>query len=147
MARVSGKYDAAARDAANRALGKAGEDYVLRLERSRLTEVGRKDLAAKVAWVAEQVGDGLGYDIKSFDDGGGPFFIEVKTTRGPITTPFFVSENERRVAAEKGPAFRIYRLFGFGTDPKVYSLSGPLEAALTLEPIEYRARVGARRQG
>jgi hypothetical protein len=53
-----------------------------------------------------------------------------------------VSENERRVAAQKGPAFRIYRLFGFGTDPKVYWLPGPLEAVVSLEPIAYRARVG-----
>jgi hypothetical protein len=98
-------------------------------------------LAAKVTWVAERFGDGLGYDIESFSDKGHPVFIEVKTTKGPITTPFFISENERRVAAEKGVAFRIYRLFGFGSNPKVYTLSGPLETVLALEPIAYRASV------
>jgi hypothetical protein len=136
-----GKFDPAARDAANHALGTAGEDYVLRLERQRLKALGYDELATKVAWVADEIGDGLGYDIVSFGDDGNPIFIEVKTTKGPITTPFFVTENERRVAAAKGAAFRIYRLIGFGTDPKVYSLSGPLEASFTLEPLTYRARV------
>jgi hypothetical protein len=142
---TSGKYDPAARDANNRALGRAGEEYVFHVEQSRLREMGRDDLAAKIAWVSEAVGDGLGYDIESFADDGTPLFIEVKTTKGPITTPFFVSENERRIAAEKGPAYRIYRLFGFGTDPKIYPISGPLESALVLEPIAYRARAGIRR--
>ena len=41
--------------------------------------------------------------IESFVDDGTPIVIEIKTTKGPITTPFFVSENERRVAAETGP--------------------------------------------
>ena len=92
--------------------------------------LGRKDLAAKVEWVADRVGDGFGYDIVSFADDGTPVFIEVKTTKGPITTPFFVTENERRVAAEKRDTFRIYRLFGFGTDSKVYRISEPLETSL-----------------
>jgi Domain of unknown function (DUF3883) len=143
IARVSGKHDPAVRDAANRALGRAGEDYVLRLERSRLEALGRKDFAAKVVWVADQIGDGLGYDIESFADDGSPIFIEVKATKGPITTPFFVTENERQVAANKGTAFRIYRLFGFGSDPKVYTICGPLETSLTFEPIAYRASVGS----
>jgi hypothetical protein len=137
---VSSRYDPA-RDAANRVLGRAGEDFVVEIEQKRLEELGRNDLAKQVKWVSKEVGDSLGYDITSFTEEGTPMFIEVKTTRGSITTPFFISENERRVAAEKGPAFRVYRLFGFGTDPKIYSLPGPLERALALEPIAYRARV------
>lgn len=92
-------------------------------------------------WASEQIGDGLGYDIESFADDGSPLFIEVKTTRGPITTPFFVTENERRVAAEKGSAFLLYRLFEFGAEPRIYSIPGPLEAVFELEPVAYRASV------
>jgi hypothetical protein len=143
MAGVSGKFDPAARDAANRVLGRAGEDYIVELERRRLTSIGRKDLAERVTWVADQIE--LGYDIQSFAGDGSPLFIEVKTTRGGINTPFFVSENERRVAAENGPAFQLYRLFGFGAESRVYCLIGPLETALELEPIAYRARVGGSR--
>ena len=61
--------------------------------------------------------------------------------KGPITTPFFLSEKERCVAAEKASAFRLYRLFGFGSDPRIYSLTGPLDECLALEPVSYRARV------
>src|SRR5262249_53056553 len=141
IGRVIRKFDPAVRDAANRALGKAGEQYVVELERARLTHLGRPDLAASVSWIADEVGDGLGYDLQSFAQEGSPLVIEVKTTRGPIDTPFFVSENERHVAAERGAAFQIYRLFNFGTDPKVFKVSGPLEGTLSLEPTAYRARV------
>src|SRR5262245_34160295 len=111
----------------------------IQLERSRLEQLGRNDLAAQVHWVAEQLGDGLGYDVESFGEEGKPIYIEVKTTRGPISTPFYISENERRAAVEKGPAFHIYRLFEFGTATKVYRVIGPLEPMLALEPIAYRA--------
>src|SRR5215468_6877019 len=39
--RLVRKYDPAARDAANRALGEKGEDFVRRLEIERLTSLGR----------------------------------------------------------------------------------------------------------
>jgi hypothetical protein len=147
VVRILRRFDPAARDAANRALGEAGESFVLRLEVARLTAVGRADLAAKVVWVSKEMGDGLGYDIKSFVEDGQLIYIEVKTTRGPIETPFFLSENERRIAAEKESTFRLYRLFGFGSDPKVYSLTGPLDGELLLEPISYRARIGSPSKG
>jgi hypothetical protein len=144
IARVARKFDAAARDAANRALGLAGESFVVEIERKRLNSAGRADLATKVAWVSRERGDGLGYDIESFDEDGSSIVIEVKTTRGGIRTPFFLSENERRVAAERCDAYRLYRVFGHGNGRKVYRLHGPLEHALSLEPTIYRARVGGR---
>ena len=80
------KYDPAVRDAANRALGEEGEDFVRRIESERLAGLGRADLAAEVRWVSQIVGDGLGYDIESFDADGSRIFIVVKSTRGPIGT-------------------------------------------------------------
>lgn len=141
IARVLKNYDPAIRDAANRKLGKAGEEYVLNVERDRLIAIGRDDLSGKVAWVAQEIEDGLGYDIESFANDGNPIFIEVKTTKGPIETPFFVTENERSVAGEKGSAFHLYRLFDFENDPRIYSFIGPLDDKLSLEPISYRARL------
>jgi hypothetical protein len=141
MARVARRFDAAARDATNRALGVAGESFVMEVEKKRLASEGRADLAARVAWVSRDRGDGLGYDIESFDADGRPVVIEVKTTKGGIATPFFVSENERCVAVERGATFRLYRVFGRGGDRKVYCLKGPLEGVLALEPVTYRARV------
>ena len=49
--------------------------------RSGGCSVGGDDLAAKVEWVAETCGDGLGFDVLSFDEADdSERFIEVKTT-------------------------------------------------------------------
>ena len=114
MRRLLRKFDPAARDAANRSLGEAGEEFVRRYEIKRLNALGKSALAAKVAWVSKTVGDGLGHDIKFFADDGSQIFIEVKTTRGPIGTPFFISPNEVRASMERGSAYRLYRVFNFG---------------------------------
>lgn len=142
--RLVRKYDTAARDAANRNLGNSGEDFVAAFEKRRLTSIGRADLASKVTWVSKTKGDGLGYDIESFDDDGGKIFIEVKTTRGPIDTPFFISPNELRVSSELGPSFRLYRTFSYGNNTRIFILKGPVEKDLRLEPASYRAQIGAK---
>jgi hypothetical protein len=66
LERLVRKFDPVARDHRNRALGKAGEAFVLDLERHRLTQAERPDLARKIRWVAAEDGDGAGYDIRSF---------------------------------------------------------------------------------
>ena len=40
------------------------------LERRRLLSHGRDDLAKKVEWVSDTSGDGLGFDVLSFDESG-----------------------------------------------------------------------------
>lgn len=80
--RVARKFDVAARDERNRALGRAGEERALKHERAQLRSAGRDDLARKVIWVSEEEGDGAGYDIASFETDGRPRLIEVKTTNG-----------------------------------------------------------------
>jgi hypothetical protein len=142
-ARIARKFDPARLDAANRKLGLAGEEFVVRIERERLLLAGKAELAQKVTWVSYYQGDGLGYDIVSFTEAGAEIHIEVKTTKGSIGTPFFISENERRVAASEGGMFQVYRVFGYGTNPQIYIIAGPLETALNLEPINYRASVAS----
>ena len=66
MLHIARKFDVAARDERNRALGRAGEERVLAHERAALKSAGRDDLAHKVRWVSEEDGDGAGYDIASF---------------------------------------------------------------------------------
>ncbi|HCF55246.1 MAG TPA: DUF3883 domain-containing protein [Bacillus sp. (in: Bacteria)] len=39
-------------------------------------------------------GDGVGFDISSFDLDDNPKYIEVKTTSGGKRTPFMISANE-----------------------------------------------------
>jgi hypothetical protein len=50
------------RDFRNRKLGKAGECFVFQLERKPLIHLDREDLPNKVRLVAEDDGDGAGFD-------------------------------------------------------------------------------------
>jgi hypothetical protein len=61
------RFNFAERDAANRKLGDAGEAWVVGYERWALTAAGHPDLASKIERVSVTQGDGLGYDIASFD--------------------------------------------------------------------------------
>jgi len=110
-----------------------------RIRKKRLTEMGRKDLAEQVDGIADRLGDGLGYDIVSFDENGDELFLEVKTTNASILTPFFISPNEIAVATRERDSYRLYRIFDFSTSPHAYVLSGTLEHKLTLKPQVYSA--------
>ena len=87
-------------------------------------------------------GDGLGYDIRSFESDGRARFIEVKTTSFGERTPFFVSANEARFARDHSERFRLYRLFEFRTAPRLFELSGPIESHCLMDAVTFRASVG-----
>jgi hypothetical protein len=133
------KFDPVERDYRNRALGKAGERFVLDLERRWLIEADRADLAERVRWVAAEDGDGAGYDIMSFDPAGRERLIEVKTTNGSARTPFYLSRNERDFAEEMPVEWRLYRVHLFAKDPRVFTIAPPLENAVNLQPETWRA--------
>src|SRR5688572_25306478 len=59
------RIDFVARDAANRQLGRRGEEFVLEFERKRLHDGGRRDLVPRIEWTAQVRGDGADYDIQS----------------------------------------------------------------------------------
>ncbi len=130
------------RDAGNRELGAAGESWVLGFERSRLLRSGRDDLAGRVEWTARDRGDGFGYDILSFDPDGRELLVEVKTTRMGKRWPFIVTRNELRVSRERRENYRVYRVFRFGRDCRVYRLAGAIDEVCELEPRTYVAQVG-----
>lgn len=139
LRRLVRKFDPAKRDAANRKLGRQGEELVLEHERSRLIAADRKDLERKLEWTSEVRGDGAGYDIHSFELDGKDRLIEVKTTNGHALTPFFLSENERQFSTERPDAFRLLRLYNFTEKPSAFELRPPLEDHLRLSPATYRA--------
>ncbi|CAO3351944.1 DUF3883 domain-containing protein [Azospirillum melinis] len=126
-------------DAANRALGRAGEQWVFEIEQQRLRDVGRPDLAKQVRWVANEFGDGLGYDIESFGDDGRSLYIEVKTTNLSATVPFLISPNEVAASREIGKVYAIYRVFDFAKSPKVYVLRGSVGDTCNLTPASWKA--------
>lgn len=136
--RVAMWRDYAAREARNSSLGLAGEELVLNFEKFRLSNAGRSQLAAKVEHVSRTQGDGLGFDILSFDDEGNERFIEVKTTTFAKETPFFASASEIRFAQENARRFSLYRLFEFRRAPKCFTLPGAIETHCALDPFTYR---------
>lgn len=137
--RVARKFDPALRDQLNRALGLAGEELIYEREKQLLIDADRRDLARKVRWVSQEDGDGAGYDIRSYDTAGAERWIEVKTTRGGSTTPFYLTRNENEVAKERPEAFRLYRLHDFSQKPGFFTLTPPLESLLHLEAMTFRA--------
>ena len=139
------RVDFADRDARNRALGRSGESWALEVLKKELEVQGRSDLAARVEWVSQTQGDGLGYDIASFDVEGRSVAVEVKTTNGAKEAPFLVSANEVEFSQVQ-PAFRLYRVFSFSDGPRMYVLRGPLRDATELEPVLFRARVSSPRK-
>jgi hypothetical protein len=134
------KFDPAERDSRNRSLGKAGEEFVVDIEKRQLREADRADLAVQVRWTSVEDGDGAGYDVLSFHPGGAERLIEVKTTNGSARTPFFLSRNECAIAAERSENWLIYRVHLFATCPHIFTIAPPLENALKLTPEIWRAR-------
>lgn len=91
------------REARNSSWGSSGEEFVMGFERQRPTMLGADRFVDRVEHVSATKGDGLGFDVRSFDDGSDRF-IKVKTTRDGIDTPFFVSRDELRVCLSSFPA-------------------------------------------
>ena len=139
LERILRKYDVAERDAANRALGKAGEERALKHEVQSLTLAGRTDLAKKVQWTSETEGDGAGYDIASFELDGSPRLIEVKTTNGWERSPFHISRNELAVAEERRDSWCLLRLWNFAKEPRAFEIRPPLDAHVSLMATSYMA--------
>jgi hypothetical protein len=139
LRRLVRKFDPVERDYRNRSLGKAGEEFVVDVERRRLTGANRWDLARKVRWVAAEEGDGAGYDVLSFDSAGRERLLEVKTTNGSARTPFFLTRNEWDLATERPADWRIYRVHLFAKQPRIFAIAPPLAGAVNLSTEIWRA--------
>ena len=136
------KRDYLEREALNQSLGLAGEQFILQFEHWRLIQLGQPRLADRVDHVSQSKGDGLGYDVLSFESDGQERFIEVKTTTFGRDTPFFVSRGELALSNVAKDQFHLYRLFEFRKAPRLFDLPGALNQHCTLDPITYRASFG-----
>jgi len=129
-------------DSNNKKLGLEGELLVLEREIQALRLAGRHDLAGKVAHVSVVEGDGAGYDVRSFDIDGQPKFIEIKTTKGPAVTPFFISPNELAFSAHRAANYFLYRIYEFDLatrSGKVFILKGDLITKIDIVATQYKA--------
>lgn len=127
------------RESRNASLGSAGEEFALRVEHQRLWEAGEGRLADKIEHVSRSQGDGLGYDILSFETDGRERLIEVKTTSFGAMTAFFVSKKEAAISEERAQNFSLYRIFNFQASPRLFVLPGSLREFCNLDPTQYRA--------
>jgi hypothetical protein len=125
--------------------GTKGEEIVMEIERRKLMEAGRKDLAERIDWVSSKI-DGLGYDIKSFDISSSSeeidIFIEVKTTSEGMYTPFHISLNEVITSRRLKSSYYIYRVFSLdesGSNVKYYKVNGSIEENFELQPVAFKA--------
>ena len=137
--RLVRKFNPAERDFLNRQLGYKGEEMVFKFEQQRLKQIDRPDLARKVRWTSQEEGDGAGYDILSFDPKGSERFLEVKTTVGSQTAPFYLTRNELSFSKERPQEFRVCRLYDFAKIPKMFELAPPLDKFVHLAPLSFEA--------
>ena len=133
------KRDYISREAQNQSLGRAGEEFVLEFERWRLVTAGHEKLAEKVEHIANTRGDGLGFDILSFETSGKDRLIEVKTTSFGKETPFFITKYEVDFSRSQSDIFHLYRVFDFRKEPRIFSLKGAVEKNCHLDPTTYQA--------
>lgn len=138
--------DYASIEARNASLGLAGELMVAEAEERVLFQAGFKKLAARVEHVVATRGDGLGFDVLSFETNGKERHIEVKTSRYGAATPFYITDNEVKVSESTPESYWLYRLYDFPRHRNsgrhrapAYRLRGNLRTALDLQPVNYRA--------
>jgi len=121
-------------------IGDLGELLVLQHEQEKLQELGFNRTPEHKS---KSEGDGLGYDILSFDGEGNEMYIEVKTTTGAAMTPFYITRNELERSKQARSRFFLYRLFEFDdltNTANFFERHGDLEE-LCINPILFKAVV------
>lgn len=103
-------------------VGVCGEILALNYERKKLKDLEMHDLAMQVKHLSIELGDGLGYDIESYDAKGKKIFIEVKATTGNWSNEIHFTQNELKVMKEKGEHYHLYRVFSLDLDKKTGSI-------------------------
>jgi hypothetical protein len=127
------------REARNRSLGAAGEQFVINFERARLIKAGHESLASRIEHTSRVRGDYEGYDILSYNEAGAERLIEVKTTKYGADTPFFVTRNEVNTSERRSSLYHVYRLYGFRNLPRLYVLPGAISQTCRLSASTFLA--------
>ena len=126
----------------NTELGRLGEEFVVAFERARVATLDPSSVDRGLH-LSQLQGDGLGYDISSVNPDGSIRRIEVKTTRGGIHTPFYMSRNEKLFLEtyQDDGAF-VYRVYEFDTGSNTGCIQMIPAAALleqyAFDPTEFQ---------
>lgn len=124
----------------NKHIGDLGELLVMDYEKERLAKAGIKKAPVHVA---KNNGDGLGYDILSYDAEGNPIYIEVKTTTGDAITAFFITDRELLCSKMYPDRYYLYRLYNFDsklTTAEFFEIHGDLNS-INPYPIAYKVEL------
>ncbi|MTI53751.1 DUF3883 domain-containing protein [Geosporobacter ferrireducens] len=90
-------------------IGNLGEKHVYKMEREKLKNTKYYDMVDNTPALDHE----NGYDILSYEMNGVPIMIEVKTTTGKESDPFFVTDREIKTAEKawaEGKVYRFYRV-------------------------------------
>ena len=121
-------------------IGDKGELYIMDYEKERLQKINKNELIDNIKHVSLS-NDSAGYDILSYNEDGTERFIEVKTTKGPIGTDFYISPGELKFSKENEKNFYIYRVYEFLPEKmigKIYMKKGSVEENFNLTPLQYK---------
>ena len=107
---------------------------VLEHEKKKLNTLG---IHKNIEHVSKLSNDSAGYDIKSYDANGEEIHIEVKTTKGGINTPFYLTATELDHCKKNLDRYKLYRVYNFDLKEnrgELYIIEGDLEDVMCLEP-------------
>ena len=106
------------REKRNKIIGTLGELFVLQYEMQSC----QKKFAKSVSHDSKNIGDGIGYDILSYDYEGNEKYIEVKTTKGDLSAPFYITRNELEKSKIVKDNYYLYRVFNFNEEDNTADL-------------------------
>ena len=106
----------------NKEIGDAGEEFVYEYEKECVKKYNLSD-SKQVKWVSKEEGDGLGYDILSFDSKGEEIYIEVKTTVGNEKSSFYITSNELLKSEQEKERYVLYRVYNFDIKKKLGNIA------------------------
>lgn len=127
----------------NKRIGDLGELWVIEREKQKLEQANKSKLAKKIKHVAKEKGDGLGYDILSYDINGNQIYIEVKTTKGNANSTFYITRNELEKSKIEQDNYRLYRVYSFDDEAenaKLLIIKGDL-SNLCETPLTYKVNM------
>lgn len=106
-------------------------------------KVGAYDVVKEVEHVAFTQGDGLGYDVLSFNDKGEEVFIEVKTTTSNKIDGFYLTPKELQVAKDNRTNYKLYRVYNLDMKAGTYSVEifdgNEIISLFDLVPVSFKA--------
>ncbi|MGN0482332.1 MAG: DUF3883 domain-containing protein [Lachnospiraceae bacterium] len=122
---VAKKPDYAKIQKAKNKIGVLGEEIVMDILTREAQNFGRK----VPVHAAKEEGDGLGYDIRAWDQAGNEIHVEVKTSKDNYADGFEMSYNEIEASKDDKYTYLIYRVYGLNMktrECKIKIYEGPV---------------------